>query len=169
MGSVGLPCLCCFLCSMAEHLVAAHTARSRPSSGDPQGFVHEDPPAQETFALPKRTPRRLAQGDFQSLPSEVILGEGQLRQVILQHFSDQGLSPPDRWRPYESEKEHLLSAFLDEAPDSIPLGAVDCRAQFDCHGDMLSLSLCSSPRLIGLSKGVLLTFQKLRVGGLIEA
>ncbi|CDJ51422.1 hypothetical protein EBH_0000680 [Eimeria brunetti] len=88
---------------------------------------------------------------------EIVFGESHLQQVLLQSFgSTQQLYPLGcLGRQQKAPGEAASSAAL--------WGAGECKAQLDCNGDVLSLSLSSNAHLIALSRGVLLSFQRLRV------
>lgn len=136
------------LIRMAQHLLALQS-RGLKARRCPRERCCKSPLAQKVPVDPERVTRGVGASS-----ANIILSEDQLRQLLLQHFSNSGVSPPSSWR---APKE--LSG-LHKGPFVM---AGECDAQLDCHGEILSLSLSSSPNLIGLSRSVLLTFFKLRV------
>lgn len=139
---------------MARHLVALQTRAVLPHR-NLQEPCQTDPQGLEIYGASENAGTRGFTGSAPGEPPvpSIVFGEGHLRQLLLQHFSSTGRMPAGSWG---TAKEPTG----DPAP---PLGAGECDAQFDCHGDILSLSLSSSAHLIALSRGVLLTFLKLRV------
>ncbi|CDI73759.1 hypothetical protein EPH_0000430 [Eimeria praecox] len=90
-----------------------------------------------------------------SMVEEVVFGERHLQQVLLQ-----AVDGMRHLYPLGALAKHQKSTGESAAP---VWGAGDCKAQLDCNGDVLSLSLSSNAHLIALSRGVLLSFQRLRV------
>lgn len=90
-----------------------------------------------------------------STVEEVVFGESHLQQVLLKTFGSprHAYSLGSLGRQQKAPGEHASSLWE----------AGDCKAQLDCNGDVLSLSLSSNAHLIALSRGVLLSFQRLRV------
>ena len=90
-----------------------------------------------------------------STAQEVVFGESHLQQVLLQDYGCIRHMYP------LGSLGRLQKAPTE--PAAAVCGAGDCKAQLDCNGDVLSLSLSSNAHLIALSRGVLLSFQRLRV------
>ncbi|CDJ38497.1 hypothetical protein, conserved [Eimeria tenella] len=87
---------------------------------------------------------------------EIVFGEDHLQEVLQKSFTRRRTSAGS-------------PAIEPQQPPSAPqspfggLRAGECQAQLDRNGDVLSLSLSSNAHVIALSRGVLLSFLKLRV------
>ncbi|KAL8431212.1 hypothetical protein Efla_000157 [Eimeria flavescens] len=133
---------------MAEHLLALHTGTlqvlSRPQALQQNSSYAGDDAAGSNIGINQC-------GEV--FTKQIVLEESQLRRLLSQSDSNLRVSRlgwASSTAASPTDKEALL-------------GAGVCDAQLDCHGEIVSFTLSSIAHLIALSRGVLLSFLKLRV------
>ncbi|XP_026191375.1 uncharacterized protein LOC34621459 [Cyclospora cayetanensis] len=144
----------CDLISMAKYLMALHTRESNscmsprhPCKGMVQGQKTPEASDDSTRAFGTNC------SGISRTSGEIVFGEVQLRELLLQNMT----AKPSR----------LIDSSISYQEPSTPMdkvgGSDGCKVQLDRNDNIVSLSLSSRAHLIALSRGVLLTFLKLRV------